>query len=181
MDADAREALLKIRADKLCIDELEEAVTKLENAIAYLSEDDAQAEDLKEILHEVNTRIHDDQWVVIDKSIEDIHKVRDNVISYSSRYEWTVFEDDDAADAAAREYYEDMLKNDERSFRDHVGDETLIQWGLGQWACEVQSLEDWLDNVSADGVFGEPVDISFCSLALVEDLGFTPTVAYARN
>jgi len=63
--------------------------------------------------------------------------------------EFYIFESSEAAGEAAREYWEDMAHNDPKEFTCMVGEETLVQWGLGNWAgpgsTAVQSLQEWLD------------------------------------
>jgi hypothetical protein len=63
--------------------------------------------------------------------------------------EFYLFENNEDAGEAARAYWEDMAYNDPKEFTCMVGEETLIQWGLGQWAgpgsTQVQSLQEWLD------------------------------------
>jgi len=63
--------------------------------------------------------------------------------------EFVIFEDADWAGESAREYWEDLAKNDPEEFACIVGEETLIAWALGQWAgpgtSQVRSLNEWLD------------------------------------
>lgn len=60
-----------------------------------------------------------------------------------------VFEDTHVAGEATRKYWEDLVEHDPGEFRCLVGDETLVNWCLGQYAGPgytlVKSLEDWLD------------------------------------
>lgn len=105
--------------------------------------------------------------------------------------DYYVAESSKEAGAAAREFYADMAENSPREFTCHVGEETLIQWGLGKWAgpglYKVKSLEDWLDlfldrpeDVFA-GYNGTECNVTDCSPELEEELGFKPTVAYRNN
>jgi hypothetical protein len=63
--------------------------------------------------------------------------------------EYYIFEDRDQAGEAAREYWEDLAQDDPHEFAYLVGEETLIQWGLGNYAgpgsTQVQNLQEWLD------------------------------------
>jgi hypothetical protein len=63
--------------------------------------------------------------------------------------EYYLFRDREEAGEAAREYWEDLALNDPREFTCLVGEETLIQWGLGIYAgpgsTHVKSLEEWLN------------------------------------
>jgi hypothetical protein len=63
--------------------------------------------------------------------------------------EFYIAESSEEAGDAAREYWEDMAHNDPREFTCMVGEETLIQWGLGNYAgpgyTQVSSLNEWLD------------------------------------
>lgn len=63
--------------------------------------------------------------------------------------EWYVAESREVAGEAAREYWADMAANDPTEFACIVGEETLIQWGMGHYAgpgsTSVKSLGDWLD------------------------------------
>jgi len=63
--------------------------------------------------------------------------------------EFYIAEDSDSAGEAAREYWEDLARNDPKEFACIVGEETLINWSLGEYAgpgsTKVSSLEEWLD------------------------------------
>lgn len=65
------------------------------------------------------------------------------------RADYYLAEDSEAAGKAAREYWEDMAENDPKEFTCMVGEETLVQWGLGRSAgpgsTHVRSLQEWLD------------------------------------
>ena len=62
---------------------------------------------------------------------------------------WHVFENSEAAGAAAKERWRDMAENDPKEFACMVGEQTLVAWALGQNAgpgsVQVASLEEWLD------------------------------------
>lgn len=99
-------------------------------------------------------------------------------------------EDSEAAGKAAREYWEDMADNDPKEFTCIVGEEALIQWGLGRSASPgsvgVSSLTEWLDlwldhpeeHWASDDSTERTVER--CG-KLADDLGFMPTVAYRAN
>jgi len=91
----------------------------------------------------------------------------------------------------AREYWEDLAQNDPKEFACIIGENNLIQWGLGQFAgpgnVAVNSIEKWLDLhldipeetwASYDGTEREVTRIG---KEIVEELGFIPTVAYRCN
>ena len=63
--------------------------------------------------------------------------------------EWYVFQSSRSAGKAAREYWEDMAKEDSVEFVYIVGQHTLVQWALGNYAgpgtTKVTSLNKWLD------------------------------------
>lgn len=91
------------------------------------------------------------------------------------------------AGKAARERWE---SEDESELRCLLGDETLIQWGLGNWAgpgtTQVRSLAEWLDLwldtpeeefASYDGDERRVQRVGY----LRDELGFVPKVAYRAN
>ena len=89
-----------------------------------------------------------------------------------------------------REYWQDMIDNDPKEFACMVGEETLVKWGMNQWAGpgneQVKNLEDWLalvENYPEEqwaGYDGEEKEVDrFGTIA--NDLGFEPTVAYRHN
>ena len=104
--------------------------------------------------------------------------------------EFYVAESSEEAGRAARKYWEDMAENDPKEFTCLVGEDTLVQWGLGRSAgpgsTKVNSLEKWLDlhlNVPEEefaGYDGAERDVQR-SAKVREELGFTPTVAYRHN
>lgn len=63
--------------------------------------------------------------------------------------EYYIFRDREQAGEAAREYWEDLAQDDPREFACLVGEETLVQWGFGNYAgpgsTQVKSLNEWLD------------------------------------
>jgi len=104
--------------------------------------------------------------------------------------EWYLAKDSEQAGEAAREYWEDLAQNDPTEFACMVGEQTLVQWSLGQSAgpgyTKVNSLTEWLDlweNVpeehwaTYDG-FEQPVTRVGI---LAQELDFIPTVAYRAN
>ena len=72
-----------------------------------------------------------------------------NQIELEDGTEWAIFETRESAGESAREYWEDMAQNDAKEFVCMVGEETLVQWGMGHFAgpgsTQVQNLEEWLD------------------------------------
>ncbi len=131
------------------------------------------------------------QWIIIDG---DFHVV-ENITEWgelstidTEEYGFYVARDSAEAGEAARECWEDMAKADPVEFRHMVGDATLVSWALGQSAgpgtTKVNSLDEWLDlHIDAPeehfaSYDGEERVVEGCSLALAEELGFRPTVAY---
>lgn len=105
--------------------------------------------------------------------------------------DWHVAEDRDMAGAEAVEYWRDLATDDPAEFRCIVGDECLIRWALGQSAgpgtTNVNTLEEWFelhrdcpeeDWASYDG---QEWEVEAVSQGLIDELGFTPTVAYRHN
>lgn len=85
----------------------------------------------------------------------DIYEV-DEVINYGylpmiriGRWEYYIAQDSEEAGEKAREYWEDLAHDDPKEFTYLIGEETLIQWGLGQYAgpgsTQVCNLQEWLD------------------------------------
>lgn len=81
--------------------------------------------------------------------VESVNNYGPIYLDLSDGTEWVIFETQEAAGAAAREYWEDMAQNDPREFTCMVGESTLVSWALGHYAgpgsTQVNSLEDWLD------------------------------------
>lgn len=106
---------------------------------------------------------------------------------------WTYFvaENAEAAGEAAREYWEDLARNDKREFVCVVGEETLVDWALGNYAGpgsnKVPNLEAWLDlwldtpEEHWARYDGRERTVTQVGRALEEELGFVPTVAYLEN
>ncbi|MCD6162599.1 MAG: hypothetical protein J7K40_09335 [candidate division Zixibacteria bacterium] len=63
--------------------------------------------------------------------------------------DYIIFPDREAAGQAARDYWEDMARNDPEELTCMVGKETLVAWALNQYAgpgeTQVRNLEEWLD------------------------------------
>lgn len=104
--------------------------------------------------------------------------------------EFYLAEDSESAGRAARERWQDTMREDPAEFRTIVGDETLIRWSLGQSAgpgnAQVSSLSEWLDLwldtpeeefASYDGDERRVQRVGY----LRDELGFVPTVAYRAN
>ena len=105
--------------------------------------------------------------------------------------EFYVAESAEAAGQEARDYWEAMAQDDPKEFTCIVGESCLVAWALGQYAgpgsTVVKSLEEWLDLwldtpeehfASYDSA---ACDIDEVSEDIVDELGFTPTVAYRHN
>ena len=63
--------------------------------------------------------------------------------------EFYLARDSEEAGKAAREYWEDLARDDPEEFAELVGTETLVAWALAQWggpgSTKVTSLENWLN------------------------------------
>jgi len=153
-------------------------------------------EEVTDAFEAVEERIHETQWIVIDGEIIDVDHVSDAndecpAMIDEGRRDWYVDEDAETAGVRARERWKNMAENDPKEFVCMVGEETLIKWGMGHYAgpgsTQVRSLEEWLDlhlNAPEEefaSYDGAERDVDFCSETLVEELGFTPTVAYRHN
>lgn len=130
----------------------------------------------------------DGQWYEVEKCLG---ATGYNLIETDTGEEFYLFESAEEAGKEARKYYEEMAQDDPEEFACIVGEETLIQWGLGNYAgpgtSQVSSLEEWLDLwldtpeemwASYDG---EEKEVEVCGKLLSEELGFIPTVAYRHN
>lgn len=134
--------------------------------------------------------------IIIDGETYEVNSTR--VIGYGDLVEldtddgdFIVSESDETAGAAARERWAEMAENDPEEFRCIVGDESLVRWALGQSAgpgsVHVDSLSDWLDLTATvpeeewASYDGTERDVEEVGSELLEDLGFTPTVAYRSN
>jgi hypothetical protein len=91
-------------------------------------------------------------YVIVDGekfSVTDIYVGDSPEISCGRSINYNVFENSKEAGKAARRYFEEMADHDLDELRSIIGDEVLIQWGLGQHAgpgdTPVKSLEEWLD------------------------------------
>lgn len=92
--------------------------------------------------------------IVIDNEVVEIEDINDNgfggyLIECDNGAEYQVFKDFEEAGEAAADYWRDMAENDPKEFRCIIGDETLINWALGQYAgpgCEqTKTLEGWFE------------------------------------
>jgi hypothetical protein len=90
----------------------------------------------------------DGDWVAVEDSTD----LGTHVELEFDGEEWLVFTDREEACDMAREYWEDMAHNDSSEFVSLVGEDTLVQWALGNYAgpgyTQVRSLEEWLDLVA---------------------------------
>lgn len=100
----------------------------------------------------VNDPEDDTGYAVIDGErifIERIYAGDPPSIECGPSHHFNVFKDSETAGKAARDYYEEMADRSPEELRAILGDETLIQWGLGQYAnpgsVSVKSLDEWLD------------------------------------
>ena len=121
--------------------------------------------------------------------------------------EYRIFEDAESAGEKAKEYWTDLLRNDESTFVQIVGISNLISWSKGNYVrignTKVKSLSAWLDRwldnpaehwANYDGLEYD-IYFNYCSREIfngdgsfkrihdeIEELfGFIPTVAYRYN
>jgi hypothetical protein len=70
-------------------------------------------------------------------------------IRFDNNEEYYIFESSEQAGEAAREYWEDLAQDDPQEFACLIGEKTLVQWAMGQYAgpgsTQVTSLNEWLD------------------------------------
>jgi len=131
-------------------------------------------------------------------TIEDKEFEIDKVFSYGylpllkmeTGEEFYVAESSETAGEAASEACRDMAEEDNPDeFIASVGEKTLVSWAMGKWAAGARSLDDWFENLkgSPEEEFanydGSEIDLDedAADPELVEELGFTPTVAYRHN
>ena len=104
--------------------------------------------------------------------------------------EFYLAKDSEEAGKEARDYWENLAQDDPKEFTCIVGEQHLINWGLGMNSAPgsigVDSLEEWLDlwlDVPAEhwaSYDGEERTVDRCG-HLIDEIGFTPTVAYRAN
>jgi len=142
--------------------------------------------------------IMDEMTIEIDGEVYEIDDVRE--IGYGDLHEITVSGSNEAfivsesgenAGKAARERWEDMAENDPSEFRHIVGDETLVNWAMGQWggpgSTQVRGLNEWLDlwldtpEEEWAGYDGAERAVARVAPDLEEEIGYKPTVAYRSN
>ena len=112
------------------------------------------------------------------------------LITTEGQEEFYLAADSETAGEVARRRWEEMAQDDPKEFTCMVGEETLIAWGLEQWAgpgsTHVCSLQDWLDlwldtpEEEFASYDSRERTVDRCG-KLTEELGFTPTVAYRHN
>ena len=105
--------------------------------------------------------------------------------------EFYLAEDSTEAGLKAREFWADMADNDEKEFVCMVGEKNLIAWALGNSAgpgsTAVNSLDEWLDlwldtpEEHFASYDGSECDVDEADEELIDEIGFTPTVAYRHN
>ena len=84
------------------------------------------------------------------KTVSAIHEWNEYpTIETEDGQEYVIFESSEVAGQYARDYWVDMAQYDPQEFACIVGEENLIQWGLGKHAGpgykKVQSIKDWFD------------------------------------
>lgn len=135
--------------------------------------------------------------IEIDGEIQKVYSVEKGsetcpwMIELDDGSEYFLAEDSESAGEMAKARWTDMAKNDPREFAAIIGTETLVSWGLGQYAgpgsTQVKSLDEWLDLWihTPEGEWAA-YDLSESEVGrvcpyLLSELGFIPTVAYRCN
>lgn len=102
--------------------------------------------------------------------------------------EYYVAADSDSAGEAVRKRWVDMQKHDKGEFRCMIGDERLIQWACGESdSFGISSFDDFLDAIAhvpeeeLASYDGNELEVTDADEELIDELGFTPTVAYRHN
>lgn len=92
--------------------------------------------------------------IVIDGEVVEVEEINDNgfggyLIECDNGCEYQIFGSHEEAGEAAADYWREMAENDPGEFRCMVGDETLINWALGQYAGpgneQTKTLEEWFE------------------------------------
>ena len=129
--------------------------------------------------------------VIEDEVVEmELDNYSDYQYKGSNGNEYCIFKNSEIAGKAAREYWEDMAKNDLKEFLCIIGEKALIAWGLGQYyavgSTAVNSLEGWLD-LSLDhpeehfaSYDGEEIEIFQMNKNMQQEFG-SSCVAYRSN
>ena len=132
------------------------------------------------------------QRIRIDGSLFTVSKVLDYgdlpEIETDEGDSFILAEDAEQAGAKAADRWRDMTQNDPKEFECMIGAETLVGWALGQSAGHAgcSSLEEFLELIATvpeeefAGYDGQEREVNRVG-TLVNELGFTPTVAYRSN
>lgn len=125
------------------------------------------------------------------ESIDDCGTSGMAMATMASGEEFYLAEDVDIAGKAAKEYWMDMAKNDPSEFECIVGSENLIAMAMGECcnpgSTTVSSLDEWFDlHIDAPEEHFASYDHQECSAIdtgnnAIDELGFTPTIAYRHN
>ena len=104
------------------------------------------------------------------------------------RLEFYVAESSEDAGLATRKYWEEMKDDDKREFCAIIGEERLVQWACGESdSFGISSFDDFLDAIERvpeeqfAGYDGCEREVESADEELIDELGFTPTVAYRHN
>ena len=99
--------------------------------------------------------------------------------------ELSVFKEEEDAGQIARDYWEELIRDDKEHAVEVLGADTLIAWALGEEAgpgtSKVKSLNEWLDLYleSPDEHYDiGPFHIEAIGENIVEYLGYKPAIAY---
>lgn len=105
------------------------------------------------------------------------------ILEFEDGTEWYIAENREQAGEKAREYWEELAQNDPKEFACLVGEEVLVNWGLGisdgPGSTAVCGLQDWLDlwldtpEEHFAGYDGLEIDVEVLSRDLCEELGFS--------
>jgi hypothetical protein len=106
----------------------------------------------------------------------------------NGKEEYYLAKSTEAAGKVVRERWIDMQQNDKAEFRCLIGDERLIQWACDEYdSFGIGSFDEFLDavenvpNEELASYDSEECEVTEADEEAIEELGFTPTVAYRHN
>jgi len=130
--------------------------------------------------------------ITIEDELTEVRKVYNGgylqMLELEDGTEWYVARDSEQAGEAAAKYWRDMAEGDPKEFACIIGEERLVQWGLGQSdSFGISGVDDFCErnaNVPEENFAsydGQEREVTACSESLEDELGFKPTVAYRHN
>ena len=117
-----------------------------------------------------------------------IETYSDLPILISGKKEYYLAESTEAAGKIVRQRWVDMQQNNKKEFLCMIGEERLVQWGCDESdSFGISSFNDFLDavenvpNEELASYDSEECEVTEADEEAIEELGFTPTVAYRHN